>query len=73
MSEAAAAAALDVDRIVQLAADTAGSDDFGEPTWREDHLVKLLKERLGRLTLPGSVIALGFPPKRPGSSGVPRG
>lgn len=31
---------------------------LGEPTWREDHLVRLLEERLGRLTLPGSVIAL---------------
>lgn len=31
---------------------------LGEPTWREDHLVKLLKERLGRLELPASVMAL---------------
>ena len=37
---------------------TALAIALGEPTWREDHLVKLLKERLGRLTLPGSVIAL---------------
>ncbi|PMS31686.1 Y-family DNA polymerase [Trinickia symbiotica] len=31
---------------------------LGEPTWREDHLIRLLKERLGRLELAASVIAL---------------
>jgi hypothetical protein len=60
MSEAAAAAALDVDRIVQLAADTAGSDDFGEPTWR-DGLVRVagaLAEE-ARLNELGEQIAAG--------------
>jgi protein ImuB len=31
---------------------------LGEPTWREDHLVRLLKERLGRTELVAAVIAL---------------
>jgi protein ImuB len=33
---------------------------LGEPTWREDHLARLLKERLGRLELAASVIAIGL-------------
>jgi protein ImuB len=31
---------------------------LGEPTWKEDHLIRLLKERLARLELAASVIAL---------------
>jgi protein ImuB len=31
---------------------------LGEPTWREDHLVRLLKERLHRIELTAPVIAL---------------
>ncbi|SMF71301.1 protein ImuB [Trinickia caryophylli] len=31
---------------------------LGEPTWREDHLIRLLKERLARIELAASVIAL---------------
>ena len=31
---------------------------LAEPTWREDHLVRLLKERLGRTELVAAVIAL---------------
>ncbi|MBB3261323.1 DNA polymerase Y family protein [Paraburkholderia sp. WP4_3_2] len=31
---------------------------LGEPTWHEDHLVRLLKERLGRIELVAPVIAL---------------
>ena len=38
--------ALDVERIVQLATDAAGSDDFGEPTWQDglDRLTDSLAE-----------------------------
>jgi protein ImuB len=31
---------------------------LGEPTWKEDHLVRLIKERLGRIELTAPVIAL---------------
>jgi protein ImuB len=31
---------------------------LGEPTWREEHLVRLIKERLGRIELTAPVIAL---------------
>ncbi|MFP3607488.1 DNA polymerase Y family protein, partial [Paraburkholderia sp. SIMBA_053] len=31
---------------------------LAEPTWREDHLMRLLKERLGRVELAAAVIAL---------------
>jgi protein ImuB len=31
---------------------------LAEPSWQEDHLTRLLKERLSRLTLPAPVIAL---------------
>ncbi|SEI21569.1 protein ImuB [Paraburkholderia hospita] len=31
---------------------------LAEPTWREDHLMRLLKERLGRVELSAAVIAL---------------
>ncbi|WP_244745258.1 Y-family DNA polymerase [Paraburkholderia sp. DD10] len=31
---------------------------LGEPTWREDHLVRLVRERLGRIELTAPVIAL---------------
>ncbi|WP_035482989.1 Y-family DNA polymerase [Paraburkholderia phenoliruptrix] len=31
---------------------------LAEPTWREDHLLRLLKERLGRVELAAAVIAL---------------
>ncbi|CAM2158443.1 protein of unknown function (plasmid) [Pararobbsia alpina] len=31
---------------------------LAEPTWREEHLVRLLKERLGRVELDAPVIAL---------------
>jgi protein ImuB len=31
---------------------------LGEPTWHEEHLVRLLKERLARVELPAPVIAL---------------
>jgi len=33
---------------------------LAEPTWREDHLMRLLKERLGRITLSAPVIALSL-------------
>ena len=54
------AAALDVDRIVQLAADAAGSDDFGEATW-QDGLGRLVAALAGeaRLHELGEQIAAG--------------
>jgi protein ImuB len=33
---------------------------LAEPTWRDEHLVRLLKERLGRLTLEAPVIGLAL-------------
>jgi len=58
LSLAAATFFLEHERGREAMEPTALAIALGEPTWREDHLVKLLKERLGRLTLPGSVIAL---------------
>lgn len=37
---------------------TAIEVSLAEPTWREDHLMRLLKERLGRVELAAAVIAL---------------
>ena len=58
LSLAAATFSLEHERGREAVEPTALAIALGEPTWREDHLVKLLKERLGRLTLPASVIAL---------------
>ncbi len=33
---------------------------LAEPTWRDEHLLRLLRERLGQLTLDAPVIALGL-------------
>jgi protein ImuB len=58
---------LAVSRLVLLLEHERGRDaiepttidvSLAEPTWREDHLVRLLKERLGRAELAAAVIAL---------------
>ena len=49
---------LEHERGRQAVAPTALEITLAEAAWREDHLVRLLKERLGRLELTGPVIAL---------------
>lgn len=58
LSLSAAAFFLEHERGRQALAPTLLELALGEPTWREDHLIRLLKERLGRLELTASVIAL---------------
>jgi protein ImuB len=49
---------LEHERGRQAVAPTALEITLAEAAWREDHLVRLLKERLGRIELIGPVIAL---------------
>jgi protein ImuB len=49
---------LEHERGRQAVAPTALEITLAEAAWREDHLVRLLKERLGRIELVGPVIAL---------------
>jgi protein ImuB len=49
---------LEHERGRQAVAPTALQITLAEAAWREDHLVRLLKERLGRIELVGPVIAL---------------
>jgi protein ImuB len=58
LSLSAAAFFLEHERGREAVAPTMLDIALGEPTWREDHLVRLLKERLGRLELAASVIAI---------------
>ncbi|MBK4734598.1 Y-family DNA polymerase [Noviherbaspirillum pedocola] len=48
----------------QAVAPTALDITLAEPAWREDHLLRLLKERLGRLELRAPVIALRLEAQR---------
>ena len=54
----AATLALEHERGRQAIEPTVIDIALGEPTWREDHLVRLIKERLGRVELSAPVIAL---------------
>jgi protein ImuB len=54
----AARLSLEHERGRQAIAPTIIELALGEPTWREDHLIRLIKERLGRIELTAPVIAL---------------
>jgi protein ImuB len=58
LSLSAATFFLEHERGREAVAPTTLEIALGEPTWKEDHLIRLLKERLGRLELAASVIAL---------------
>ncbi|MGF6768632.1 protein ImuB [Paraburkholderia sp. GAS199] len=53
-----AALSLEHERGRQAIEPTSIAIALGEPTWREEHLVRLVKERLGRIELTAPVIAL---------------